>query len=170
MARATRPCRFAPRAPPLSGVAPWQRPMTSITIAGPKFSGKPGDWPETKTEIVDAFNNAGFNFVTSMGELLFKYAGSGDHSDWKEEGLKNHFREKKWPIRLVSLRSEITKRTLDTKSEEYTALPDDEKKELRDFKVTESAQKSGTLRRSWRRDRCWELGRRPATHAGHHDL
>ena len=55
--------------------------MTSITIAGPKFSGKPGDWPETKTEIVDAFNNAGFNFVTSMGELLFKYAGSGDHSD-----------------------------------------------------------------------------------------
>jgi len=23
--------------------------VTSITIAGPKFSGKPGDWPDTKT-------------------------------------------------------------------------------------------------------------------------
>ena len=55
-------------------------PMTtSITIAGPKFSGKPGDWPEAKTEIVDAFNNAGVHFVTAMGEQLFKYAGSGDH-------------------------------------------------------------------------------------------
>ena len=37
--------------------------VTSITIAGPKFSGKPGDWPDTKTEIVDAFNSAGAGFV-----------------------------------------------------------------------------------------------------------
>ena len=45
--------------------------MTSITIAGPKFSGKPGDWPDTKTEIVDAFNSAGAGFVNAMGEQLF---------------------------------------------------------------------------------------------------
>ena len=111
--------------------------MTSITIAGPKFSGKPGDWPETKTEIVDAFNSAGAGFVNAMGEQLFKYAGSGDYSVWEEAGLKKHFKEKNWPIQLISLRSEITKRTLDVKSEEYTGLSDDDKKELRDFKVLE---------------------------------
>ena len=72
-----------------------------------------------------------------MGEQLFKYAGSGDHSEWKEEGLKKHFKDKNWPIRLISLRSEITKKTLDAKSEEYIALSDDKKQDLRDFKVTE---------------------------------
>ena len=45
--------------------------VTSITIAGPKFSGKPGDWPNTKTEIVDAFNSAGAGFVNAMDEQLF---------------------------------------------------------------------------------------------------
>ena len=111
--------------------------VTSITIAGPKFSGKPGDWPDTKTEIVDAFNSAGAGFVNAMGEQLFKYDGSGDHSAWEEAGLKKHFEDKNWPIQLISLRSEIMKRTLDVKSEDYTALSDDAKKKLRDFKVLE---------------------------------
>ena len=89
--------------------------VTSITIAGPKFSGKPGDWPDTKTEIVDAFNSAGAGFVNAMGEQLFKHAGSGDHSAWEEAGLKKHFKDKNWPIQLISLRSEIMKRTLGRK-------------------------------------------------------
>ena len=80
--------------------------VTSITIAGPKFSGKPGDWPDTKTEIVDAFNSAGAGFVNAMGELLFKYAGSGDHSAWEEAGLKKHLgQELAHPAHFAPLRN-----------------------------------------------------------------
>ncbi len=42
-----------------------------------------------------------------------------------------------WPTQLLSIRSQVTKRTLDVKCEENQILSDEEKLNLRDYKVVE---------------------------------
>jgi hypothetical protein len=53
--------------------------MSAMVIAGDKFSGKPGDWADVKTEIVSAIETADYSYITKMGAHLFSVAGSGDH-------------------------------------------------------------------------------------------
>jgi hypothetical protein len=52
-----------------------------------------------------------------------------------------------WPTQLRSIRSQVTKSTLDVKCEEYQSLSDDEKLNLRNYKVVEWFRRSN----SWRR-------------------
>ena len=46
----------------------------AMVIGGDKFSGKPGDWADVKTEIVSAIETAGFSYITKMGAYLFSVA------------------------------------------------------------------------------------------------
>jgi hypothetical protein len=101
-----------------------KRAMTTITIHGEKFTGNPRDWKDAKTEIVTGIANAGCTFVMDAGTTLFQLAGSGDHSYVGDDEIAKHFEEKEWPTQLLSIRSQITKTTLDTKCEEYQALSD----------------------------------------------
>jgi hypothetical protein len=89
--------------------------MAAISIHGEKFTGNPREWKDANTEIVTAIANAGCTFVMDAGTTLFQLAGSGDHSDVGDDEIAKHFEEKEWPTQLVSIRSQITKTTLDTK-------------------------------------------------------
>ena len=104
----------------------------AMVIGGDKFSGKPGDWADVKTEIVSAIETAGYSYITKMGAHLFSAAGSGDHGHVEDGDLEKHFKKQMWPTQLRSIRSQVTKSTLDAKCEEYHKLTDDEKTELRD--------------------------------------
>ena len=106
-------------------------------IGGEKFSGKPSDWPDTKTEIIAWFAASGYSYIPQMGTSLFHLAGSGDHDHVEDGDLEKHFKKQMWPTQLLSIRSEVTKRTLDVKCEEYQTLSDEEKLNLRDYKVVE---------------------------------
>ena len=53
------------------------------------------------------------------------------------ERKEKHFKKQMWPTQLRSIRSQVTKSTLDDKCEEYQKLTDDKKTELRDWKVIE---------------------------------
>jgi hypothetical protein len=46
---------------------------------------------------------------------FFHFAWSGDHDHIKEADLEEHFKKKFWPTQLLSIRSQITKSTLDSK-------------------------------------------------------
>ena len=60
--------------------------MSGITgIGGDKFSGKPSDWPDTKTEIIGWLEACGYSYIAKTGTILFHFAGSGDH-DHLENG------------------------------------------------------------------------------------
>jgi hypothetical protein len=60
--------------------------MAGITgIGGDKFSGKPSDWPDTKTEIIGWLEACGYSYIAKTGTILFHFAGSGDH-DHLENG------------------------------------------------------------------------------------
>ena len=109
----------------------------AMVIGGDKFSGKPGDWADIKTEIVSAIETAGYSYITKMGAHLFSVAGSGDHGHVEDGDLEKHFKKQMWPTQLRSIRSQVTKSTLDAKCEEYQMLTDYEKTELRDWKVIE---------------------------------
>jgi hypothetical protein len=49
-----------------------------------------------------------------------------------------------WPTQLRSIRSQVTKSTLDVKCEEYQSLSDDEKLNLRNYKVVEWFRRSNS--------------------------
>jgi hypothetical protein len=49
-----------------------------------------------------------------------------------------------WPTQLRSIRSQVTKSTLDVKCEEYQSVSDDEKLNLRDYKVVEWFRRSNS--------------------------
>jgi hypothetical protein len=51
---------------------------------------------------------------------------------------------KMWPTQLRSIRSQVTKSTLDVKCEEYQSLSDDEKLNLRNYKVVEWFRRSNS--------------------------
>jgi hypothetical protein len=68
---------------------------------------------------------------------LFSAAGAGDHGHIEDGDFEKHFKKQVWPTELRSIRSQVTKSTLDAKCEEYQKLTDDEKTELRDWKVIE---------------------------------
>ena len=53
--------------------------ISAMVIGGDKFSGKPGDWADIKTEIVSAIETASYSYFTKMGAHLFSADGSGDH-------------------------------------------------------------------------------------------
>jgi hypothetical protein len=72
-----------------------------------------------------------------MGTCLFHLAGSGDYDHVEDADLKAYFKKQMWSTQLLSIRSEVTKRTLDVKCEEYQTLSDEEKLNLRDYKVVE---------------------------------
>ena len=102
------------------------------------------DWKDVKTEIVKAIATAGYTCVTDMGTALFQLAGSGDHSEFSDEEVNLHFGLKEWSTQLLSIRSQITKSTLDSKCEEYQALSSEKKAKLRDCKVMEWFSQSNT--------------------------
>ena len=60
------------------------------------------------------------------------------------EQKEKHFKKQMWPTQLRSIRSQVTKSTLDTKCEEYQKLTDDKKTELRDWKVIEWFRQSNS--------------------------
>lgn len=121
-----------------------KRAMAAITIHGEKFTGNPRDWKDAKTEIVTAIANAGCTFVMDAGTTLFQLAGSGDHSAVEDDEIVKHFEEKEWTTQLLSIRSQITKTTLDTKCEEYQALSDQKKTKLRNWKIVEWFRQANT--------------------------
>jgi len=41
-----------------------------MVIRGDKFSGKPGDWADVKTEIVSAIETDSYSYITKMGAHL----------------------------------------------------------------------------------------------------
>ena len=49
-----------------------------------------------------------------------------------------------WPTQLRSIRSQVTKSTLDVKCEEYQSLSDGEKADLKDYKVVEWFRRSNS--------------------------
>jgi hypothetical protein len=107
-------------------------------IGGDKFSGNPCDWTDVKTEIVSTIEGAGYSYITKMGAYLFNVAGSvSDHGHIEDCDLEKHFKKKMWLTQLCSIWSQVTKSTLDDKCEEYQKLTDDEKTEIRDWKVIE---------------------------------
>ena len=71
-------------------------------------------------------------------------AGSGDHSDVGDDEIAKHFEEKEWPTQLLSIRSQITKTTLDTKCEEYQAIRHQRKTKLRNWKIVEWFRQANT--------------------------
>ena len=80
-------------------------------IGGEKFSGKSSDWPDTKTEIIAWFAASGYSYIPQMGTSLFHLAGSGDHDHVEDGDLEKHFKKQMWPTQLLSIRSEVTKKT-----------------------------------------------------------
>ena len=44
--------------------------ISAMVIGGDKFSGKPGDWADVKTEIVSAIETASYSYITKMGAHL----------------------------------------------------------------------------------------------------
>jgi hypothetical protein len=66
-----------------------------------------------------------------MGTVLFHFAGSGNHDHIDDSDLEEHM----WLTQLRSIRSQVTKSTVDDKCEEYQKFTHDEKTELRDWKV-----------------------------------
>jgi hypothetical protein len=91
----------------------------AMVIGGDKFSGKPGDWADVKTEIVSEIETAGYSYITKMGAHLFRVAGSGDHCHIKDGYLEKHFKKQMWQTQLRSIQSQVTKSTLDTQCEDY---------------------------------------------------
>jgi hypothetical protein len=79
-----------------------------------------------------------------MGAHLFRAAGSGDQGHVEDGDLEKHFKKQMWPTQLRSIRSQVTKSTLDAKCEEYQKLTNDEKTELRDWKVIEWFRQSNS--------------------------
>jgi hypothetical protein len=65
-------------------------------------------------------------------------------SRFEDGDLEKHFKKQMWPTQLRSIRSQVTKSTLDAKCEEYQKLTDDEKTELRDWKVIEWFRQSNS--------------------------
>jgi hypothetical protein len=119
--------------------------MAGITgIGGDKFSGKPSDWPDTKTEIIGWLEACGYSYIAKTGTILFHFAGSGDHDHLEDGDLERHYASKMWPTQLRSIRSQVTKSTLDVKCEEYQSLSDDEKLNLRNYKVVEWFRRSNS--------------------------
>jgi hypothetical protein len=102
--------------------------MAGITgIGGDKFSGKSSDWPDIKTEIIGWLEACGYSYIAKTGTILFHFADSGDHDHLEDGDLERHYASKIWPTQLRSIRSQVTKSTLDVKCEEYQSLSDDEK-------------------------------------------
>ena len=118
--------------------------MATITIHGEKFTGNARDWKDAKTEIVTVIANAGCTFVVDAGTTLFQLAGSGDHRDVGDDEIAKYFEEKEWPTQLLSIRSQITKTTLDTKCEEYQAIRHQRKTKLRNWKIVEWFRQANT--------------------------
>jgi hypothetical protein len=119
--------------------------MAGITgIGGEKFSDKPGDWPETKMEIIGWFEASGYSYIAKTGTILFHFAGSGDHDHLEDGDLEGRYASKMWPTQLRSIRSQVTKSTLDVKCEEYQSLSDGEKADLKDYKVVEWFRRSNS--------------------------
>ena len=58
--------------------------------------------------------------------------------------LEGHYASKMWPTQICSIRSQVTKTTLDVKCEEYQSLSDGEKADLRDYKVVEWFRRSNS--------------------------
>ena len=87
--------------------------ISALVIGGDKFSGKPGDWADIKTEIVSAIETASYSYFTKMGAHLFSADGSGDHghvedcnrfaihtqawSSLRVEGLRSNWNEPRDP-------------------------------------------------------------------------
>ncbi len=69
----------------------------AMVIGGDKFSGKPSDWADVKTEIVSAIETAGYSYITKMGAHLFSVDGSGDHGHVEDGDLEKHFKKQMWP-------------------------------------------------------------------------
>ena len=72
-----------------------------------------------------------------MGAHLLIDSRSGDHGHIEDGELEKYFKKQMWPTHLLSIRSQVTKSTLDAKCEEYQKFTDDEKTEIRDWKVRE---------------------------------
>jgi len=135
--------------------------MAGITgIGGEKFSGKPGDWTETKTKIIECLETSGYSYIAKTGTILFHFAGSGDHDHLEDSDLERHYASKIWPTQLRSIGSHVTKSTLDVKCEECQSLSDGEKADLRGYKVVEWFCRSNSRVVKALRDHDQETGKR----------
>jgi hypothetical protein len=115
--------------------------MAGITgIGGDKFSGKPSDWPDTKTEIIGWLEACGYSYIAKTGTILFHFAGSGDHDHLENGDLERHYASKMWPTQLRSIRSQVTKSTLDVKCEEYQSLSEAQPEKLQSRGVVPQEQ------------------------------
>ena len=70
-----------------------------MVIGGDKFSGKPGDWADVKTEIVAMIENAGYSYVTKNGRHPSSSRRTGNHDNIEDADLEKHFK-KMWPTKL----------------------------------------------------------------------
>jgi hypothetical protein len=79
--------------------------MGAMVIGGDKFSGKPGDWADVKTEIVAMIENAGYSYVTKNGRHPSSSRRTGNHDNIEVADLEKHVK-KMWPTQLRSIRSQ----------------------------------------------------------------
>ena len=77
--------RAATAAPAKRAMGAHGAPMAGI--GGERFSGKPSDWPDTKTELIAWFAAHGFSYIPQMGTCLFHLAGSGDYDHVEDADL-----------------------------------------------------------------------------------
>ncbi len=67
---------------------------------------------------MSAIETDGYSYITKMGAHLFSAVGSVDHGHVEDGDLEKHFKKQMWPTQLRSIRSQVTKSTLDDKCEE----------------------------------------------------
>jgi hypothetical protein len=123
-------------------------PMAGIGGESSRASLVTGPTPRRKSS--DGLKRPGTHTSPRRGPSFSTFAGSGDHGHLEDSDLQRHYASKMWPTQLRSIRSQVTKSALDVKCEEYQSLSDEEKLNLRDYKVVEWFRRSNWLcARSW---------------------
>jgi hypothetical protein len=84
------------------------------------------------------------SYIAKTGTILFHFADSDNHDHLEDGDLERHYASKMWQMQLRSIRSQVTKSTLDVKCEEYQSLSDDQKLNLRDYEVVEWFRRSNS--------------------------
>ena len=69
--------------------------MGAMVIGGDKFSGKPGDWADVKTEIVAMIENAGYSYVTKNGRHPSSSRRTGNHDNIEVADLEKRSMSRK---------------------------------------------------------------------------
>lgn len=93
------------------------------------FTGLPKDWPDAKAIICRVCKRAGLSWMLEAGNILFKaYGELEDATD--EDQVEAFFTRKGYFKTLMSVKMQVSKKTISHKNAYYESLNDDEKKEL----------------------------------------